>query len=115
MKPFDEIAAILKQDLPTLKCGPVYAEYEFAEGRKFHADFALPLVKVLVEVEGGIFPFRDEQEKKRAFGAHRGIKRMLSDMEKYNLAQSLGFRVYRFTPEQVKNGDAMDFLKKALR
>lgn len=101
----DEVNMILMEDLPKLCCGSVVKEYRFAPDRRFKADYALPQIKVLVEVEGGVF----------TNGRHVRGTGYVSDLEKYNLAALLGFRVYRFTPKQVKSGEAMRFLKKAVR
>lgn len=101
----DEVSVILMEDLPKLLCGSVVKEYRFAPDRRFKADYALPQVKVLIEVEGGVF----------TSGRHTRGAGYISDLEKYNLAALLGFRVYRFTPEQVIKGEAMSFLRKAMR
>lgn len=105
MKPFDEVAAILKQDLPTLKCGPVYAEYQFDEKRKWRFDWAIPMVSCAIEIDGGAW----------TQGRHTRGKGFIGDLEKLNAATAQGWKVFRFTPQAVKNGDAMEFLKKALR
>jgi very-short-patch-repair endonuclease len=66
-------------------------EYEFNKPLTKHRfDFAWPDVKVAVEVEGGIFTSKE-------VGAHvRGV-RYSEDCRKYNRAQILGWRVFRFT------------------
>lgn len=101
---FDEVAEILKQDLPKLKCGPAYAEFQFDDGRKWRFDWALPQIMCAVEIDGGAW----------TRGRHTRGKGFVGDLEKLNRATALGWRVYRFTPEQVKNGEAIAFLKAAL-
>jgi hypothetical protein len=50
--------------------------------------------KIALEIEGGIFMRR---------GAHSGPTASMRDMAKYNEAQRLGWKVFRFLPEQLKN------------
>jgi hypothetical protein len=60
---------------------------------------------VAVEQEGGIW----------SGGSHVRGKRYLSDCEKYNEAQLLGWLVLRFSPEQIQNGYAMPYIQEALK
>lgn len=59
--------------------------------RKFKFDYALPRIKVAIEIEGGIYSGR----------AHGSVTGILRDMEKYNLAAMLGWRVIRIEPKRV--------------
>jgi hypothetical protein len=83
---------------------PPIPEFRFSPPRKWRFDWAWPDRKVAVEQEGGIW----------IRGRHsRGVG-MLKDMEKYNRAALLGWRVFRFTPDQVESGDAALFMKGVL-
>ena len=69
-------------------------EYNFDKeiGRKHRFDFAFPEYKVAVEVEGN------------AWGVKGGGKHMQdSDLDKYNIAASMGWRVLRFSPKMMEN------------
>jgi len=66
------------------------AEYVFAPPRKFRADFCWIPQQIILEIEGGTW----------IQGRH---SRGESDHEKYNLAASLGYRVFRTTPQKVTN------------
>lgn len=79
-------------------------EYAFAKARKFRFDMAWPKERVALEVEGGIWT-------RGAHGRGSGIKR---DMEKYNLAACLGWRVLRVTPDEVAMLSTIHMLKDAL-
>ena len=57
-------------------------EFKFCPGRKFSLDFAWPEQKVAVECEG-----RD----------HKMTQRYASDLTKYNLLVSMGWKLYRCT------------------
>lgn len=72
-------------------------EYKFHPDRNWRADFLISGTKILIEVEGGIW----------SGGRHTRGKGYLGDMEKYNAAAILGFKVLRFDTQQVKSGLAI--------
>ena len=73
-------------------------EFKFCVDRKWRADFHIVGHMLLVEVEGGIWNG----------GRHTRAKGYIGDMEKYNAAVALGYRVLRFSTEQVKSGFAVN-------
>ena len=73
-------------------------EFKFHPDRKWRADFHIVGHKLLVEVEGGIW----------SGGRHTRGKGYIGDMEKYNAAVGLGYRVLLFSTEQVKSGFAVN-------
>lgn len=76
-------------------------EYRFNQPQTNHRfDVALPCCKLAIEIEGGA----------TAGKGHRGIGNFLSDMRKYNLAASQGWRLLRFTPSDVNNLTKATFL-----
>lgn len=70
---------------------PIVAEYRFHEQRKWRFDYALPGQRIALEVEGGVW----------TQGRHTRPKGFLGDMEKYNTAAVMGWRVLRTTPEKL--------------
>ena len=82
-------------------------EFHFALPRKWRFDFAFPLEKIAVEVEGGIFS--------RVAGAHTRGKHFESDCEKYNTAVKLGWRVLRYSTDMVLAGTAINDVLEILR
>ena len=79
-------------------------ELKFAPKRRFRFDFAWIEEKLAVEIEGGIW----------IQGRHtRGVG-YKSDMEKYNIATSLGWRVLRFTTDQIKKIETYKQIKEVL-
>ena len=68
-------------------------EYRFDAdiGRKHRFDFAYVEQKIAVEIDGGQWSARG--------GRHAGDK----DREKLNLAASRGWKVFRFSPDQLKS------------
>jgi very-short-patch-repair endonuclease len=67
-------------------------EHAFAEGRRWRFDFALPALRVGIEVEGGQW----------TGGRHTRPAGYAADCEKYNAAAMAGWRVLRFTSSMVR-------------
>lgn len=63
-----------------------------------------------MEIEGGIWM----RAYGRGGGAHSRPMNILRDMEKGNLAAKLGWRVFRFTTQEFKNGTAHSFMQAVL-
>lgn len=86
--------------------------YRFDLNRRWEFDFAWPDVHVAVEIEGGIWRGRGRGSPTAANpgGAHSHPTKILRDIEKYNAAARAGWRVFRFTTDMVKNGEAIAFL-----
>lgn len=64
-------------------------EYRFHPERRWRFDFAYPEAMVAVEAEGSV---------------HRIKGRFARDLEKYNTAQLMGWRVFRFNQAMVDAG-----------
>lgn len=78
-------------------------EYRFHPDRRFEFDFAWPARKIALEVEGGIFMGK---------GGHSSITGIKRDIEKYNLAAVLGWRVYRVIPQNLCMLETINDLKR---
>lgn len=83
-------------------------EFPFAADRKYRADYCWPAARIIVEREGGLWA------RGRAQAAHARPLAILRDMEKGNLAQVLGYKYLRYTPEQLERGDALPILRLLL-
>ncbi len=68
-------------------------EYRFHDVRKFRFDIALQPLKIAIEYEGVM-------SKKSRHTTNSGYTR---DADKYNLAQQMGWKVYRYTTLNYKN------------
>lgn len=80
------------------------AEYKFDEQRKWRFDFAFPSTRVALEVEGGVW----------TGGRHTRGAGFLKDIEKYNRAAVLGWRVLRTTPSELCMGETIEMVKAAM-
>lgn len=76
-------------------------EYLFCANRRWRFDYAWIERHIALEIEGGIF----------TGGRHVAGKGFLGDMEKYNAAAFLGWKVFRFTPSQILSGGYQKMLK----
>jgi very-short-patch-repair endonuclease len=76
-------------------------EFRFHPKRRWRFDFAWPLYKVAVEVDGGIY----------SRGRHVRGSGFERDAEKGNEAVLAGWRVLHFTPHQVRSGTAIKTIK----
>ncbi len=70
------------------KCVQLVEEYKFHPERKWRFDWCIPALKIAIEYEGGIFDRN---------GSHTSVQGMSRDIDKYNAAAALGWRVIRLT------------------
>lgn len=80
-------------------------EYQFAPPRRWRFDYAMPSVKIALEVEGGVW----------TRGRHTRPKGFLADMEKYNAAAAAGWKVLRTVPDELFTVQTLDLVKDAIR
>lgn len=66
-------------------------EFRFHPVRKWRFDFAYPVLKIALEVEGGIW----------TGGRHVNPLGYSKDAEKYNMATKMGWKVYRLVPGMI--------------
>ena len=84
--------------------GPeLVAEYKFYPTRKWRFDFALPALKLAIEIDGGAFLLNG--------GRHGRGMGMVKDCEKYRAAADLGWRVWRFSAKCI----TADFIKTTIQ
>lgn len=96
---------------------PPEFQYLFARPtRNFRFDFAWPFHKVAAEVDGGARLVRWQRNPRTGRSqpvavGHHGTR---ADYEKLNLAAALGWKVFRFNPDMLRDRDALALLKEAL-
>ncbi len=95
--------AALARDLQCYKILTV-PEYQFDRKRKWRFDFAIPPKNIGIEVEGGTW----------SKGRHSRGAGFAADCLKYNAAVLQGWRILRFTTEQVLSGYAIDTILEAV-
>jgi very-short-patch-repair endonuclease len=77
--------AVIKKALPGKK---VVTEHRFHPVRRWRFDIAIPELKIAIEIEGGAW----------VNGRHTRASGFIKDMEKYNSAVLLGWRLFRYAP-----------------
>ena len=80
----------------------VIKEFQFNPNRKWKADYYIPELNLLIEQEGGVYTRQ----------AHGSISGILRDIEKYNSATQLGYKILRFTPKQLYTMEALDAIRE---
>jgi very-short-patch-repair endonuclease len=78
-------------------------EYRFHPVRRWRFDFAIPELRIAIEVEGGVF----------SGGRHtRGIG-YSNDLIKYNAATEMGWRVLRYATNQI-DATALEQIRRVI-
>ena len=96
----DVFTVICKTDLG-VEC---VKEYKFHPERRWRFDYAIPEYKIALEVEGGVW----------TQGRHTRPQGFLGDVEKYNQATLMGWRVFRTTPTELYRTATVNLLKMAI-
>ena len=96
----DVFTTICKTDLQVV----CVKEFKFHPVRKWRFDYAIPDHKIALEVEGGVW----------TGGRHTSPKGFLGDIEKYNTATLMGWRVFRTTPDDLYKKKTLDLMKSAI-
>ncbi len=84
----------------------LWPEFFFSVDRLYRFDYAIPELKIGIEVNGGVWA--------QGNSGHSSGKGIMRDYEKSNLAQSLGWKVLTVVPSQIKNYEALELLKKII-
>ena len=96
----DFFTTLCRSDLKT-EC---VKEYKFHPTRRWRFDYAIPEHKIALEVEGGVW----------TGGRHTSPKGFLNDMEKYNTATLMGWRVFRAIPDELHTNATLQMLRTAM-
>lgn len=87
-------------------------EYRFHPDRMWRFDFAIPVEKLAIEVEG--YRWRRIQGVNIFQSRHTSPEGFEKDCEKYNTAALLGWRVVRLSSRSIERGDAFEMLDQFL-
>lgn len=93
----DNLCASLQVPVPV-------KEHQFHPIRKWRFDWSWPQHKLALEVEGGVW----------TQGRHTRPKGFIGDMEKYNSAASMGWRILRVTPKDLLTITTIELIKKSI-
>lgn len=82
----------------------VVKEFQFHPTRRWRFDYAIPSHKIALEVEGGVF----------SKGRHTRGAGFIGDIEKYNEATRLGWRVVRTVPWELNTRKTVQLLRELI-
>jgi hypothetical protein len=88
-------------------------EFKAIPGRDFRFDFAWLELRLLAEIQGGIYGTLKSKKTGKPLG-HNSITGMLRDMEKLNLATLAGYRVLQFSEKHIESGEALKWTQQAI-
>lgn len=80
----------------------VEKEYRFHPVRRWRFDYAIPSIRLAIEVEGGVW----------IGGRHTSSRGFLADMEKYNEASLQGWCLIRTTPDKLLTERTIELIKR---
>jgi len=88
---------------------PHKTQYRFHEKRMWRFDFAFPEIQLAVEVQGVT---NIQFHKGKPFiGGHQSPQGMKNDLEKFDEAMRLGWRVYQCEQQMVSSGRALQTIE----
>lgn len=93
-----KIEALMGEKLAASDLPAPVEQHKYLEKRRYKADYAWPIGKIALEVEGG---------------AHTIKKRFEQDAERHNSLVLAGWRVIRVTGDMVRDGRALAVIKRA--
>ena len=97
----DMFQRYLMSEMPGVE---VVKEHMFHYTRKWRFDYAIPELKVAIEIDGGV----------RDYGRHNRPQGYINDMEKLNTAASMGWLVLRFTTQDRLMMPTLLLIKKTV-
>lgn len=80
-------------------------EHRFHPVRRWRFDYAIPAHRIAIEVEGGVW----------TLGRHTRPQGFLGDIEKYNTATVMGWRVLRTTPDALCTNATLTLIRETIR
>lgn len=79
-------------------------EYRFHPTRQWRFDYAIPDLRIAIEIDGGIW----------INGRHNRASGYLGDMEKFNTAATLGWVVLKFTPQEQFSQKTLELITQTI-
>ena len=79
-------------------------EYRFHPTRQWRFDYAIPDLRIAIEIDGGIW----------INGRHNRASGYLGDMEKFNTAATLGWVVLKFTPLEQYSQKTLELITQTI-
>lgn len=100
--PTDLFQKLIMAEVPGVE---VVKEHMFHWTRKWRFDYAIPDLKVAIEIDGAVWDY----------GRHNRPQGYINDLEKLNTATSMGWLVLRFTTEDRLKNATLSLIKETIR
>lgn len=98
-KPPDPLPMLLAEQCASVGLERPKTEFRFAPPRRFRADCFFEQARLIVEVQGAV---------------HRIKGRFVADRERSQVIAQLGYRLLMVSPQSVKDGTALEIVRKAI-
>lgn len=82
----------------------IFARFDAFRARGWRFDYAFPDIMVAIEIEGGVW----------TGGRHTRGCGFQDDLDKYNVAAAIGWRLFRFSTQDINEGKALAILRAYL-
>lgn len=99
--PIDLFQKLIMTEVPGVE---VVKEHIFHWTRKWRFDYAIPELKVAIEIDGAVWDY----------GRHNRPQGYINDMEKLNTAASMGWLVLRFTTADRLKSSTLALIKDTI-
>lgn len=99
--PTDLFQKLIMAEVPGVE---VVKEHMFHWTRKWRFDYAIPDLKVAIEIDGAVWDY----------GRHNRPQGYINDMEKLNTAASMGWLVLRFTTDDRLKASTLALIKDTI-
>ena len=99
--PTDLFQKLIMAEVPGVE---VVKEHIFHWTRKWRFDYAIPDLKVAIEIDGAVWDY----------GRHNRPQGYINDMEKLNTAASMGWLVLRFTTDDRLKSSTLALIKDTI-
>lgn len=96
--PTDLFQRLIMSEIPDVE---VVKEHVFHWTRKWRFDYAMPELKIAIEIDGGLWEY----------GRHNRPQGYIDDMEKLNTAASMGWLILRFTTDDRLKTSTLALIK----
>jgi very-short-patch-repair endonuclease len=101
LAPEDLRAELARRGIAPRHCEHHLGELKVVPGRRYRFDWAIPVLQIAVEVDGGNRQVRWSEKKQQYVAVGRHTQD--SDYEKRNIAVAAGYRVFAFTTSMLRS------------
>lgn len=102
LKAVDLFHKVLQKEFPSVS---IHREYRFHKTRMWRFDYAIPDLKIAIEVDGGIWKN----------GRHNRPVGYINDLDKFNTAATMGWLVLKVIPDGKFTNKCLNYIDSAIK